>query len=357
MSEQSSSVVNTTTSVPTPSIQQCCLQDYHHSCQSENFLQSSSESCKNTPNISRKYDRFSHSILLKSGSHSAHNSPLPHRRLDKLEGVIRDKPSPIHSRRYLDIDQNSSSSESSPLPKKKFLHQIALNHHHSHDHQLLNSIKIQQKENGIELSSEQNQKNATNRRNTECSCVLKSPENNICTESPRRRVESDCSCIRSKNNSTAVNIKSHSATKTECNCSSNSTDPFSKCNSKSKCNQIFSSPAKSVIGEPGVFSSPIHHNSTTNCNRDNHSFITTKSGSGPGYESVLGEPGIFASPIRTLNISNSGTSPNENKQTDHIIEQIQTDQTVISGWLKFRDNKRVSTKTFILPHTFFFSFP
>ena len=52
-----------------------------------------SESCKNTPFPARKSDAHQRAFrLLSGGTQSAQSSPLPHRRLDKLEGVIRDKP-------------------------------------------------------------------------------------------------------------------------------------------------------------------------------------------------------------------------------------------------------------------------
>lgn len=234
----------------------------------------SSESCKNTPNISRKMDHHHHRSLLDCGTQSASSSPLPHRRLDKLEGVIRDKQSPFINRRRITESDDCSCSENSPLIGRKF------------------EIKT------------------TVRRNTECSCIGRP---NDSTRSPimsRRRVDSDCSCARkfSLNQSE------------KCKCSNSSCENTPLMRKK----DIFSSPAKSILGEPGVFSSPIH--------KSDHSNF---SGFGSPIKSVLGEPGVFASPHRSI-----CASPCDENITAEI--PLQPDQTIVSGWLKFRDNKRVS---------------
>lgn len=234
----------------------------------------SSESCKNTPNISRKMDHHHHRSLLDCGTQSASSSPLPHRRLDKLEGVIRDKQSPFINRRRITESDDCSCSENSPLIGRKF------------------EIKT------------------TVRRNTECSCIGRP---NDSTRSPimsRRRVDSDCSCARK------FSLKQSE----KCKCSNSSCENTPLMRKK----DIFSSPAKSILGEPGVFSSPIH--------KSDHSNF---SGFGSPIKSVLGEPGVFASPHRSI-----CASPCDENITAEI--PLQPDQTIVSGWLKFRDNKRVS---------------
>lgn len=258
----------------------------------------SSESCKNTPNLTRKLEPYHHA-LLESGCQSAKSSPLPHRRLDKLEGVIRDnKPSPIALRKNtIDFDDNGSSAESSPSVFRKFNNGIAACH----------------KNESSPIPCRRHESPYNNgRRNTDCGCANSNLENN--TPMMRRRVDSDCTCTRkislAKQLSNAENMS-----KSECMCS-----PLMQKKS------MFSSPAKSVIGEPGCFSSPIHR-------AGEHSSSFTNFGS--PAKSLLGEPGVFASPARSLCISPC----DENLDAEVVL---QPDQTVISGWLKFRDNKRVS---------------
>lgn len=251
-----------------------------------------SESCKNTPNLTRKLEPYHHA-LLESGCQSAKSSPLPHRRLDKLEGVIRDKPSPISLRKHIDADDGGvSSAESSPSVFRKFNNKTEPLPAPCRRHELSYN-------NG--------------RRNTDCGCANSNLENN--TPMMRRRVDSDCTCTRkitlAKQLSNAENMS-----KSECMCSS----PLMP-----KKN-VFSSPAKSVMGEPGCFSSPIHR-------AGEHGSSFTNFGS--PAKSLLGEPGVFASPARSMCISPC----DENLDAETVL---QPDQTVISGWLKFRDNKRVS---------------
>lgn len=257
-----------------------------------------SESCKNTPNLTRKLEPYHHA-LLESGCQSAKSSPLPHRRLDKLEGVIRDKPSPIALRRSTDVDV--SSAESSPSVFRKFN----------------NGFSACNKNESSPTPCRRHEISYNNgRRNTDCGCANSNSESN--TPMMRRRVDSDCTCSRkislAKQLSNAENMS-----KSECMCS-----PLMQKKS------MFTSPAKSVLGEPGCFSSPIHRASE-------HSSSFTNFGS--PAKSLLGEPGVFASPARSLCIS-----PCDENLEAEVISQ--PDQTVISGWLKFRDNKRVSLKTF-----------
>lgn len=254
------------------------------------------DSCKTTP-LTRRLEPFHHA-LLDSGCQSAKSSPLPHRRLDKLEGTIRDnKSSPMSARRRLD-DDPCSSTDSSPAPFRKFNVGCACSHqdspmlgrrpppHHLLHHQL----------------QEQQQPQSPLRRFTDCATG-----GVAASSSPlmRRRVESDC----------AVQHRRHVD---ESGCSTCST-PLTM---SRKTSNVYSSPAKSVLGEPGCFSSPVHQRN------DFGQF-------GSPAKSVLGEPGVFASPARSLCISPCD-------ETAEAEVPMQPDLTVVSGWLKFRDNKRVS---------------
>lgn len=116
------------------------------------------------------------------------------------------------------------------------------------------------------------------------------------------------------------------------------------------------SPAKSVLGEPGVFSSPVH--------RPYHHHAASGAGfhgpaGGSPAKSVLGEPGVFSSPARSIVCSPPGGEPRGGgggvgaggdgmEDTDQGVgvsgasDVLAGDQTIVSGWLKFRDNKKVS---------------
>lgn len=253
----------------------------------------SSESCKNTPQTMRKLEPYHHA-LLDSGSQSAKSSPLPHRRLDKLEGVIRDKPSPLTMRRRLEADDLSSSGEPSPTAHRKYgaNNQCSCN------------------------CSTQSRRNTTDSQQTAAHDGPASPM-------MRRRVESDCP--RKTNNCCAKQQQRDQCGTGMCECASYSPTMHRKQN-------VYSSPAKSVLGEPGCFSSPIHRGGGGGVG-DMTAGSFAKFGS--PAKSVIGEPGVFASPARSLCIS----------PCDESLEAeipLQPDQTVVSGWLKFRDNKRVS---------------
>lgn len=273
-----------------------------------NNIHPSSESCKNTPNLIRKLEPYHHA-LLDSGSQSAKSSPLPHRRLDKLEGVIRDKPSPMSMRRYLNED-GYSSNESSPAVVRK--------------HGCNNSIACAHQESPMHTRREHlhstEHHNAHNhqekvRRNTDCGCGTintgrnKRGQDLSGTPIMRRRIESDCSCTTVRKST--INSE---MSKSECMCSPQMSRKHN-----------FSSPVQSVLGEPGCFSSPVHHRSEQ----------FTDNNFGSPAKSVIGEPGVFASPARSLCISPC----DENFDAEL---PLQPDQTIVSGWLKFRDNKRVS---------------
>lgn len=260
----------------------------------------SSESCKNTPNIIRKLEPFHHA-LLDSGSQSAKSSPLPHRRLDKLEGCIRDKPSPMALRRRAEADDGCSSSESSPATFRKFATGTGCACAHQ-DSPMLGRRPTVANQHQHHLQEQP----SPLRRFTDCG-------GGTGANAPmmRRRVESDCSCTTSVSRKP---VKSEVSTVGPQAGSS----PL-----MGRKNNVYSSPAKSVLGEPGCFSSPVHQRPEQ------------YAGFGSPAKSVLGEPGVFASPARSLCISPC----DENAEAE---VQMQPDQTVVSGWLKFRDNKRVS---------------
>lgn len=233
-----------------------------------------SESCKNTPAVARKLDAH-HRALLESGSQSAANSPLPQRRLDKLQGIICDKATPLAIRKRLELE---GEIEPSPIVSRKYL-----------NYNVDNSYPGQRKSLG-----------ATGRRNTDCD------------PSPmmRRRVDSDCTCAR----------------KAVC---------ASECSGNQKISTLrrqktdfYGSPAKSVLGEPGVFSSPMHKSSA----------MTNSFGS--PAKSMMGEPGVFASPAHSISshVYHEKVA-GDGEEEDSMLLQ---DQTIVSGWFKFRDNKKVS---------------
>lgn len=291
----------------------------------------SSESCKNTPNSTRKLEPYHHA-LLESGSQSAKSSPLPHRRLDKLEGTIRDKPSPLTLRRRLDSDdQNNSSSESSPAVVRKFPNQPP------------SSSSL------ASCSCNQQLRRNTDTMTTNMDTINQS-------SMMRRRVESDCNnCSTHKSNQGCSKYNKcdlqKSVTNNSCECGGGAAGAAYSPQMYRKQN-VYSSPAKSVIGEPGCFSSPIHRGcsvaatAVTVDNIGNSSSGNFSKFSSPA-KSVIGEPGVFASPARSLCMSPC----DENLEAEI---QMQPDQTVVSGWLKFRDNKRVSFDIAILFLFFFF---
>lgn len=231
-----------------------------------------SESCKNTPNVVRRLEPH-HRALIEGGSHSAAASPLPHRRLDKLQGVIHDKNTPLAIRRRLD---EQDLCEPSPIVSRKFNQACVCIHSDAAGRKLISA-----------------------RRNTDGACVGRQQMDDVMinqvTPVPmRRRVDSDCSCAVSK---------AQAAT-----------------NKRAMCRSDISS----KLGEPGVFSSPVHKMV------QNHGAFF-----GSPAKSLIGEPGVFASPAKTATSDIEEDAP------------LLTDQNIVSGWLKFRDNKKVSAPTII----------
>lgn len=248
-----------------------------------------SESCKNTPNVSRRLEPH-HRALIESGCHSAAASPLPQRRLDKLQGVIHDKNTPLAIRRRL---EEQDLCEPSPIVSRKF-NQTSVCIHNNLSAGFADAISV--------ASPFPNRKLISGRRNTDCSCVGRSStEDNdvrLVNQSPamRRRVDSDCSCASIANRRAAVR-----------------------------------SDITSKLGEPGVFSSPIHKSPNA-----------TAVLFGSPAKSVIGEPGIFASPQKV----------HEEKDKASVLD----DQNIVSGWLKFRDNKKVSKFLNRLSCSYYFKF-
>lgn len=288
-----------------------------------------------------------HHALLESSCQSAKSSPLPHRRLDRLEGMIRDKPiSPAISsmRRPFDtgnsIDDNSigSSCESSPAFMRKRLNSCNENttignDHHNHHHRFINNHQ----ESPMPYRKQQNIHNQLKHIDS-TGADFKNAINKAF------RFDT-ASCGGGGGGS---GIGNTTCCDNECRCSGNSSNSkrFNNTNilSPQMHRKILSSPTKGTIGEPGCFSSPIHHG---------HSGNGHFNAFGSPAKSVLGEPGIFASPARSLcsNVANfddiDADEITSNSTTAH------TDQSIVSGWLKFRDNKRVSYSFFFFFYYFF----
>lgn len=269
-----------------------------HPAMAAQFLMNlnTSESCKNTPNVVRKLESH-HRALIESGSHSAASSPLPQRRLDKLQGMICDKNTPLAIRRRLDGDD---TIEPSPLVSRKF-----------------NQSGTMASCGGAHQSPFPDRKlvsMTTPRRHTEGGTLGRSPlatdgvdehlSGGSQSPSMRRRFDSDCTCAMKYMSGNNLNRGQPMMGR----------------------HMIPDSPAKSILGEPGVFSSPVHKMQKFNAG-----------GSGSPAKSVIGEPGVFASPAHSV-IS---------KYDDGEEAPLLKDQTIVSGWFKFRDNKKVSRVKFL----------
>lgn len=248
-----------------------------------------SGSCKNTPFVARKLDTHHRPFRPHTGTQSAQSSPLPHRRLDKLEGVIREKPAitsaiPCTGFKFDD----SCKPTNSPLTSRKlFLGQVQNCNCHS------GSTSAQRSGALFPASVPTTKEQTANTLNDieVCNVLLSTPLRY------RRRVESD---------SSRQNGQLNHMTKSDYSASDMSLMPLRRTDDI-------------LFGGNGC-----------------HSPIT----------SVLGEPGVFASPARII--------PNQQRPVKYkgggnksiIVEQPMTngepDQSILSGWLKFRDNKRVS---------------
>lgn len=260
---------------------------HHHTHHQPQHKSSGGDSCKNTPNLSRKIDAYHQNALFDGGSQSAKSSPLPHRRLDKLEGCIRDKPSPLSLRRRLEsLDDTAHSTRS--------------------------GCSCRGSDGGGDLEPQFRRNTTTT---TTAGCDGRSSLVDTFRDSPlmRRRLDSDCGCaVRPGPEQQSPQVLRRHV----------------------------------VMGEPGCFSSPVHQPRSHN-NDSATGFVD-----GPmklATKCVLGEPGVFASPARSISsvVSTIGDSDMctdleslADDSTDGLVQQT-PDQTVVSGWLKFRDNKRV----------------
>uniref|UniRef100_A0A182MY41 Uncharacterized protein n=1 Tax=Anopheles dirus TaxID=7168 RepID=A0A182MY41_9DIPT len=291
-----------------------------------------SESCKSSPNVPRRHDPHHSShlphhaaalLLLESGSQSAKSSPLPNRRLDKLQGVIRDQRStPLTGRRAHEADVLVESFDS-PLVSRRFL-----------------ALQQQPCECGQGAPP-----SAKRRATSECMCGPGSEQQPM-----RKRVDSDCgsgTCLRK-------NVVRHNFGLAAGG--GGGAGGVSSCeNSPVPVRRPFGvpgSPAKSVLGEPGVFSSPIHRP----YGGHHHHGAFHGLPASPA-KSVLGEPGVFSSPARSVVCSPPG-EPRGGETAEEsdagggasggggpASDVLAGDQTIVSGWLKFRDNKKVSVSS------------
>ncbi|XP_050080003.1 uncharacterized protein LOC126567764 isoform X1 [Anopheles maculipalpis] len=302
-----------------------------------------SESCKNSPNVPRRHDPAHHLphhgaalLLHESGSQSAKSSPLPNRRLDKLQGVIRDQRStPIAGRRA--ADGSEMEAFESPLVSRRFL---------------------QQQQQPCECVGGVTAPPAKRRAASECMCstgVATGGEPQLM----RKRVDSDCgsagSCLRKNVVRHNFGLASGAGVGGGLSSCENSPlpvrRPFAGGVGSVVGGPVFpASPAKSVLGEPGVFSSPIHRPYA-------HHHAAAGGFHGPGSaspaKSVMGEPGVFSSPARSVICSPPGADPRGGSvcggdgmedmdlgSGNSAGDVLAGDQTIVSGWLKFRDNKK-----------------
>uniref|UniRef100_A0A182LUM3 Uncharacterized protein n=1 Tax=Anopheles culicifacies TaxID=139723 RepID=A0A182LUM3_9DIPT len=288
-----------------------------------------SESCKNSPNVPRRHDPAHHLqhhsaalLLHESGSQSAKSSPLPNRRLDKLQGVIRDQQStPIAGRR---VNEGEMEAFESPLVSRRFL--------------------LQQQP--CDCVCGPTSLPVKRRTASECMCSTRLAAGGE-PQAMRKRVDSDCgstssSCLRK--NVVRHNFGLASGSVSSCE---NSPLPVRRKFGAIGGQAFPVSPAKSVLGEPGVFSSPIHRPYA------NHHAAAAgfhgPAGASPA-KSVMGEPGAFSSPARSVVHSPSSVEPRGNDGVDGVedmdlgvgsaSDMLASDQTIVSGWLKFRDNKK-----------------
>lgn len=253
-----------------------------------------SESCKNTPFVVRKLDAHRAFRLHKGGTQSAQSSPLPHRRLDKLEGVIRDKPpaaaaaantngirfdeasnSPLISRKFF-VDQAQTSCNCPSGSSSVFFSPLA--------------TRKSQTANGLEVGEFHH---------------LSTPLRY------RRRVDSD----------TSRQSSPYNMTKSDYSASDMSLMPMRRVDEflfrgDAGGGGGHHSPVRSVLGEPGVFASPAHRQK---------------------------KEGSIRKMGREETVNGAGSSSSSSSITEGLMTNGgEPDQSIVSGWLKFRDNKRVS---------------
>lgn len=267
----------------------------------------------------RKLESYHHA-LLESGCQSAKSSPLPHRRLDKLEGVIRDKPvTPAISsmRRTFDcgggggIDDNNSgtsSCEPSPAFLRKRLNSNGtaagcmtsnvMDHRFINNHQespmpYRRQIQHQHQPHSATVADYKNAINKSSFRfdNGECKSMTQRQSSSLSSSPPPPPL------------------------------------PMRACYDSECC---------SASLRPVFIGHHDHHDV-------NHHVANLSS---PAKNSRLGEPGIFASPARSVCSNRVNNCIDDIDDDDDTAIQTHTDQSIVSGWLKFRDNKRVSVVTF-----------
>lgn len=257
----------------------------------------------------RKLESYHHA-LLESGCQSAKSSPLPHRRLDKLEGVIRDKPiTPAISsmRRILDCaDDNSGMSSCEPSPA--FVRK-RLNSNGTAAASLASNVMDHRFINNHQESPMPYRRPMQHQHNHHSTTVA--DYKNAINKSSLRLDSGECKSMTQRQ-SAAVSSPSppplpmRACYDSEC-CSANLRPIF--------------------VG---------HH--------DNFNHLANLSS--PAKNSRLGEPGVFASPARSV-CSNRVNHCIEDSTDDDTVVQPHADRSIVSGWLKFRDNKRVSDVTLI----------
>lgn len=217
----------------------------------------------------RKLEPYHHA-LLESGCQSAKSSPLPHRRLDKLVGVIRDgqvvsplsgcMTSKVMDHRFINNHQES------PMPYRRQSHTTKSSFHFHHN------------DNGgdNDMSSDAHSYGSNG-----------SPMD-MSTLSRHHRGTFRAAAVKS------ANFFNHH-------------EDVNHHHQQQQHVANFASPIKNRLGEPGVFASPAR------------SICSSR---------------INSSSIDDINYD------------DEIAIQPHADQSIVSGWLKFRDNKRVSDFAF-----------
>lgn len=238
---------------------------------------------KSFPKKARKLEPHHHA-LLESGCQSAKSSPLPHRRLDKLEGVIRESPKCSTCRPFA-ISMESKSYDS-PIFLSKGLNNGSI----GFEPRMINNHQESPMPCRKSLTTD-SRRFKHGRISSDCSYNSAQTyfEEDMVASVMRRRVGSDCSA---KSVYRELDIV----------CSPQL---------HRKCSQPVS-----VLGEPGCFSSPIHQTNTVN---------------GSSARTALSDSAAF--------VHNNVEDENG---SGFLNRELEPDRNIISGWLKFRDNKRVS---------------
>lgn len=259
-----------------------------------------SESCKNTPFVGRKFDAHHRTFRLQNGcgTQSAQSSPLPHRRLDKLEGVIRDKPPVATTSIKFSDAAGIAQTENSPLVSRKFFMDqapVTCNCPSGSNTSTRESVFF---------TPIMSRRNHPLPLQTEVSAVvhLSTPLRY------RRRVESDTS----RQTTTGSPVVANNMTKSDYSASDMSLMPMRRTKDFLCHNSSKGSPVRGdVLGEPGVFASPARS----------------------------------IAPMRQLLGSQGNCWKIEKEQEAALLGPTvngeAADQSIVSGWLKFRDNKRV----------------